>query len=362
MKKFLAKLVLITLIFSNFNLSIFNQTFAASPWDILITEVEYDPLDDNETEWFELYNPTSSSIDISNWTINEKDPSSNPKTYTFPNGTVIAANDFLVVTNDWTKFSNENSGVVADLEMDPGWSWLLKLNNNWDFLTLKDDSWNVIDHVAWEWIDWFDINWDQGTTVCRRNLNDTDSDSEWANNCTPTAWTGTFVTKFPGWVPVASLLWGKADSETYNHWDTVSTLHDRSGNNRDWTANNTPSFDTTNTINFYPTISFDGINDGIDFPRYSMPIADKNYTIFTVFKTDLSQNWYLAYVWKETTTNHNTRLFVNSDWSLGDSFENGPENDNISPAWVVKANKATLVSFNYNTNNNDKNIFVNGKM
>ncbi len=362
MKKFLAKILLFSLFFWNFNFFFFNNVSAASSGDILITEVWYDTQTQNESEWFELYNPTWADIDISNWKISENWW----KFYIF-SWVIIPAWYFLLVTNDATIFTNE-FWVVPDIDMDEvngsdctSDLECLKLNDGWDSLTLTDNSANVIDSVAWEGINGYGLTADKWFSTCRRNLNDSDSDSEWANNCTPTPWSWTFVTQFPWGVPVASLLWTKADSESYSHGDTVTILHDRSWNDRNGTANNTPSFDTANTINFYPTISFDWVNNWVDFPKYSMPIWDKSYTIFTVFKTDLSQDATLAYVWRDYWTNNNTNLILKSDWSLEDDFDNWIANQNSSAVWVISSNVSSLVSFNYNTADNDKNIFLNWK-
>lgn len=55
---------------------------------ILINEVEYDPTgNESEAEWFELYNPTLSSVNIGGWTITEGVGNS----YTFLSGVTISA-------------------------------------------------------------------------------------------------------------------------------------------------------------------------------------------------------------------------------------------------------------------------------
>jgi hypothetical protein len=56
---------------------------------LLINEVEYDtPGKESEAEWFEIYNPTSNTVNIENWTITEKVGTSSSKTYTFPSLTI----------------------------------------------------------------------------------------------------------------------------------------------------------------------------------------------------------------------------------------------------------------------------------
>jgi len=225
----------------------------------------------------------------------------------------IASESFLLLVNDTAVFNSEHPWIVPDIDMEKtdspscvsNWECIRLNNTAWDSLTLKDETGTIIDYMAWEDLDGFDLNGDAWFSVCRRNLNDTNSDSEWSNNCNPTPGTGTFVTQFPWWVPVASLLWAKVDSETYTHWDTITVLNDRSWNDRDWTNSGTPSFDTTHAINFYPTASFDWSSDWFVFPEYSFPIGDKNYTMYTVFSSPLSQdNMTLQYVWRNSWTNN----------------------------------------------------------
>ena len=48
---------------------------AASPGDVVINEIMQNPsaVSDSAGEWFELFNPTGSAIDINGWTIQDND-------------------------------------------------------------------------------------------------------------------------------------------------------------------------------------------------------------------------------------------------------------------------------------------------
>ena len=66
--------------------------------DVLINEVVYDSTEssDGDGEWIELCNPTSSTVDISDWEI-ESAGSSWSESYTFEKGTTIEPGAYLTV-------------------------------------------------------------------------------------------------------------------------------------------------------------------------------------------------------------------------------------------------------------------------
>lgn len=79
---------------------------AANPGDIIINEVMQDPdaVGDSQGEWFELYNTTSSGIDINGWVI--RDDAAN--IHTIDNGTplVVPAKGYLVLGNNADSTTN----------------------------------------------------------------------------------------------------------------------------------------------------------------------------------------------------------------------------------------------------------------
>lgn len=102
--------VLLVLISSFFTLNIVSAAPATS---ILINEVAYDPLgEENEAEWFELYNPTFDPIDIGGWQIKE---GATP-VYTFPAETILFPDDHLLVANDTTEFQMDYPAITPYIE------------------------------------------------------------------------------------------------------------------------------------------------------------------------------------------------------------------------------------------------------
>lgn len=97
--------------------------------DIVINEFVADPSDD-ETEWIELYNKTSSEIDLTGWTI--EDGTAKPKNL---DGLTIPAGDFLV--------------------LEKGKNFSFALNNSGDIIILRYQS-IIIDQVSYG--DWDDGN------------------------------------------------------------------------------------------------------------------------------------------------------------------------------------------------------------
>ena len=72
MRILLARMLLFTLFLNFFSSFLYITQASPSGDNVLISEVKYDPTsDENAGEWFELYNPTSSTINIGGWTIAE---------------------------------------------------------------------------------------------------------------------------------------------------------------------------------------------------------------------------------------------------------------------------------------------------
>ncbi|HRH67119.1 MAG TPA: CotH kinase family protein, partial [Bacteroidia bacterium] len=73
------------------------------PVQLLISEINYNSDSAfNSGDWIELYNPAATALDISGWKF--RDGADN-HTYTIPAPTTIAANSYLVLASDMTKFS-----------------------------------------------------------------------------------------------------------------------------------------------------------------------------------------------------------------------------------------------------------------
>jgi len=80
--------------------------------DVIINEVEINPLGNDSTsisEWVELYNPTDSDIDISNWEI--ASTTVLKKTMTIPDGTIIPPGQFLIYSYQTVWFTDSSESV-----------------------------------------------------------------------------------------------------------------------------------------------------------------------------------------------------------------------------------------------------------
>jgi hypothetical protein len=84
-------------------------TTFGTPLKVIINEIELNPPGtDYGNEWLELYNPTSSSIDLSGWKIY----TSGGRVYKIPDYTIIAPNSYIVVSFKMIFLNNENEYVI----------------------------------------------------------------------------------------------------------------------------------------------------------------------------------------------------------------------------------------------------------
>ncbi len=110
---------------------------AASPRDVVINEVAWMGTSDPADEWIELYNNTSSDIDLTGWRINDQGTGD----YVFDgttcaSGCIIPAGGYFLVED-----REEATSVAADAVID------LALGNGGNRLELFDDNDNSIDLV-----------------------------------------------------------------------------------------------------------------------------------------------------------------------------------------------------------------------
>lgn len=117
----------------------------ANASDILINEVQYDPLQsgtDAAWEWIELYNPTDAPVDLSGWTIGDNAASDPVPALSLSPGShaIIAA-----TANFSDNFPGCSCTVVyiADGEIGNG------LSNAGDRIILKDSAGTTIDAISY---------------------------------------------------------------------------------------------------------------------------------------------------------------------------------------------------------------------
>ncbi len=111
--------------------------------DIVINEIMYNAADEEDTgDWIELFNNTSSAIDISEWVVKDED---DDHIFTFPAQTELGANSYLVVANDLDAF-NQYYSNVGSLFGELGYG----LAGGSDQVRLFDDEGTLIDIVSYD--------------------------------------------------------------------------------------------------------------------------------------------------------------------------------------------------------------------
>ena len=117
---------------------------AASPGDVVINEIMQNPsaVWDSNGEWLELFNSTSSDVDINGWTIRDDDYDS----HAIDNGgpLIIPAGGYLVLGNNGDP--GTNGGVAVGYAYGSNWY----LANGSDEVVLLDGALTEIDRVEYD--------------------------------------------------------------------------------------------------------------------------------------------------------------------------------------------------------------------
>jgi hypothetical protein len=109
---------------------------------IVMNEINYNsPIEYDTDDWIELYNYTNSDIDLSGWILKDETSGNN---FTFPNNTIIKANDYFVICQDTLKFKQYFNDATHLGNISFG------LDNAGELLTLFDNGMNVIDSVRYD--------------------------------------------------------------------------------------------------------------------------------------------------------------------------------------------------------------------
>ena len=111
---------------------------------VVINEIMQNPaaVSDSNGEWFEVYNPTASAIDIEGWTIQDNDIDS----HVIANGgpLIVPAGGYLVLGN------NLDSGTNGGVAVDYAYGSSFFLSNGGDELVLLDTLLAEVDRVEWD--------------------------------------------------------------------------------------------------------------------------------------------------------------------------------------------------------------------
>ncbi len=118
-------------------------TTAPAATTVVISEVFYDtPGTDSKEEWVELYNTTTSTVDVGGWTLTDDNGAG--ASFALPAGSSIAPQTYFTVATHRKGFESLY-GYRPDVHGS-----LPALNNTGDALVLLDGASQAVDAVAWE--------------------------------------------------------------------------------------------------------------------------------------------------------------------------------------------------------------------
>jgi len=104
---------------------------------VVINEFNYDDSSTDDLEFIEIYNRSSSPVDLSNWSLVGDDSNGVNFTEVFPAGTVLNPGDYLVV--------GDANVPNVDIVRSSGF-----LQNSAESITIFDDAQNIVDTLIYE--------------------------------------------------------------------------------------------------------------------------------------------------------------------------------------------------------------------
>lgn len=115
----------------------------SSKYPVVINEINYNSAADFNTEdWIEIYNNTSSTIDLSNWSIKDSD---DLHEFKFSVGSQLASDDYIVICRDSAAFK----GLFPDVRNLFG-ELGFGLSSTGDIVRFFDNSGNLVDSVLFD--------------------------------------------------------------------------------------------------------------------------------------------------------------------------------------------------------------------
>lgn len=163
----------------------FRAIFTGSPVDqkITISEINYNsPSELNTQDWVELHNFGNEEVDLSGWKLKD---SKIYNEFIIPEGTILNAGEYLVLTQDNTAFSSIYSGTTVDEPLGP---FNFSLNNTGERIKLLDNRDNVVLDIMYddnETTGWSTFADGQGGTLELENQESlaTSISSDWISTC-----------------------------------------------------------------------------------------------------------------------------------------------------------------------------------
>jgi hypothetical protein len=183
------KTLLITLFLIFAGLYPANFIFAAEPMDIVISEIAWMGTETSfADEWIELYNNTTSTIDITNWTLKSSDESPSITFKTKIGQKIYSGHseatpvNFSIPASGFYLLERTDDDTVMDIPAD--YIYTGALNNNGETLELSDAQGNLID--AANFTDgWLFGNNTTKQTMERKNLLLTANPNNWQTSAIP---------------------------------------------------------------------------------------------------------------------------------------------------------------------------------
>jgi hypothetical protein len=214
-KKYFIEAIIVLCITILLVLPLANKPLKAEPsTSLLINEVMYRPLEnENTNEWIELYNPTSTPIDVAGWMIaDEKETDTLLGDDVNGDGTtIIPPGGYAIITDKGTTIYD--TYTVADsalrLSVDDSTLCGYGLNNQKEKILLLDPMGTCVDAVEWGF-DYDDVPGSPAKLVAKGNslarygdIDQDDSSLDFIECSTPTPVVRTYGTKS---LPMSTLM------------------------------------------------------------------------------------------------------------------------------------------------------------
>lgn len=143
---------------------------------LVISEIMQNPdsVSDTQGEWFEIYNPGSTPVDINGWTIKDDDSDSHKITHTGPLN--VPPMGYLVLGRNGD--STQNGGYTANYVYTG-----INLSNTEDEIILQNKSGQIVDKVVYSNKDPWPVPTGR-SMVLKDNSSDNSNGSNWKNSTT----------------------------------------------------------------------------------------------------------------------------------------------------------------------------------